>query len=176
MSVLVKILPIILAGFIFYFLAYNVYPSYREVISLTQKLNELNLKLEEIKSIENLLKNLNNNPNIQVLIKSKDTLEAWVPSSPKIEEIAYSLSGIYSSNGLVLSGFNFSIEKVATSTQNYIPLNKINITLDAKGGEDQFLNIIDSIEKNIRLMSIKRVNLSKEKMGLEVESYFLPKQ
>lgn len=173
MNFLIKILPVILISIIFYLLFYNLYPGYQRVISSAQKLNELKNKEEEITSFENLIKNLEANANVRQLLQNREVLNSWLPPEPKIEEIIYSLGGVFSFSNLKIDSLNFQTKEV-TTTPEILPLGIIAFDLSFKGDEPSLMQILDGIEKNVRLMRVKKIEATKEKnFKIEVESYFM---
>lgn len=178
MNILIKILPVILISIVFYLLIYNLYPKYQETITLVKKLNELQNKEKEIKALERLIQNLNQNVNLQQLLKQKEVLNVWLPDQPKIEEIIYSLSSSYQALGLNFEGTDFEILKEPKSfNPNILPIKVINFKLKAQLTPDKINSFLDFLEKNTRLMKIKKVFLSpSEDPEIEVESYYLPRE
>jgi hypothetical protein len=175
MSVFLKILPIILVSIIFYLLMYDLYPKYQELINLTKKLNELQNKEREINALLKLIQALSQNPNIQQLIANRAILDLWLPQEPKIEDILASLVGIYSLNNLVFKGTDFNIlEEPKVYNQNVLPVKVINFSLEAGLNNSNMISFIESLEKNVRLMTIKKAKISStETSDFVVESYYL---
>lgn len=177
MNILIKILPVILISIIFYLLVYNLYPKYQETITLVKKLNELQNKEKEIKALEKSIQDLNQNINLKQLINQRDVLNIWLPEQPKIEDIIYSLNFIYQTLGFNFNGTDFVISKEPKSfNSNFLPLGVINFKLSIKISSDKINTFLDLLEKNTRLMKIKRIFLSPtETSEVEVETYYLPK-
>jgi hypothetical protein len=175
MSVFLKILPIILVSIIFYLLMYDLYPKYQELINLTKKLNELQNKEREINAILKLIQTLSQNPNIQQLISNRKILDLWLPQEPKIENILASLVGIYQLNNLVFKGTDFNIlEEPKVYNQNALPVKIISFSLKAELAKDNLNGFINALEKNTRLMTIKKAKISStEASEFVVESYYL---
>jgi hypothetical protein len=175
MSIFLKLLPIILISIIFYFLIYNLYPKYQELISLTKKLNELQNKEKELNALLKLMQALSQNPNIQQLVANKEVLDLWLPQEPKIEDILASLVGIYSLNNLVFKGTDFNIlEEPKVYNANILPVKVINFSLEAELDNSNMLSFIESLEKSVRLMTIKKAKISSDKKSqIEVEAYYL---
>jgi len=175
MNILFKLLPIILVSVIFYLLIYDLYPQYQELINLTKKLNELQNKEKEINALEKLIRDVSNNPNIRQLIDNKEVLELWLPQKLKIEDILASLVGIYNVNNLIFKRADFQIESEAkVYNQNVLPVKIININLSTELRSDNLINFVSMLEKNARLMTIKKAKISS--VGLSnfvVESYSL---
>jgi len=175
MNILIRLLPIILISIIFYFLIYNLYPRYQQTIDLVQKLNELQNKEKAIDALEKLRNSLAQNPNVQQLLANKEILNLWLPDQPKIEELIASLNGIYQANNLVFKGTQFEILKEPkVLNPNVLPLKVINFSLQAKLDNYNLMNFLNSLEKNVRIMVIKKAKLSAtEGSSFEVESYFI---
>ncbi len=175
MNILVKLLPVILISIIFYILVYKIYPSYQETIELVKKLNELNNKEKELKLTEKLIQSLEQNANIQQLIANKETLNLWLPSEPKIEELIYSLNGIYKSLGYNFEGAEITIKEEKESFQkNILPIGVIDLKFSVNLSPQSLIEFINNIEKNVRLMKIKKAVLSPKGSSFDVESYYLP--
>jgi hypothetical protein len=175
MNIIIKLLPIILIFVIFYLLIYNLYPQYKELINLAKKLNELQNKEKEINALEKLIQSFSQNPNIQQLITNKETLNLWLPQKPEIESILAYLVGIYQINNLTFKGTDFKlIEESKIYNSNVLPLKIISYNLEAKLDNTNLISFIDALEKNTRLMVIKKADLdSKGEARFEVESYYL---
>lgn len=176
MSILTKLLPVILISIIFYLLFYNLYPKYQETLRLVQKLNELKNKEKEINAMEKLIQTFSQNPNIQQLLANREVLSLWLPTEPKIEELIFSLNGIYNLIGQVFKGTDFNVsQEPKTLNQNVLPIKIINFRIQANLKNENFRTFIDAIEKNVRIMVIKKANLLPDKeSSFEVESYFMP--
>jgi hypothetical protein len=175
MNIFIKLLPIILVSIIFYLLLYNIYPKYKELISLAKKFNELKNKEKEMNALEKLTQALSQKPNIQQLINNKEILDLWLPQEPKIEDILASLVGIYSANNIVFKGTDFNIDKQPKIyNQNVLPVKVISFNLSAELGSNNLMNFINAIEQNIRLMNIKKAKISSSgPSDFTVESYSL---
>jgi hypothetical protein len=153
----------------------SLYPKYQELINLTKKLNELQNKEREINALLKLIQAISQNPNIQQLISNREILDLWLPQEPKIEDILASLFGIYSLNNLVFKGTDFNIlEEPKVYNQNVLPVKVINFSLEAGLNNSNMISFIESLEKNVRLMTIKKAKISStEASDFEVESYYL---
>jgi len=175
MNILIKLLPIILISIIFYLLISNLYPYYQQTIDLAKKLNELQNKEKEIDTLEKLKNSLAQNPNVQQLLANKEILNLWLPDQPKIEELIAFLNGIYQANNFVFEGTEFEILKEPkVLNPNVLPLKVINFNLQAKLDNNNLMSFIDGLEKNVRIMVIKKAKLSAtEGSSFEVESYFI---
>jgi hypothetical protein len=175
MNIIIKLLPIILIIVIFYLLIYNLYPQYKELINLTKKLNELQNKEKEVNALEKLIQSLSQNPNIQQLITNKETLNLWLPQKPEIETILAYLVGIYQINNLTFKGTDFKlIEEPKIYNSNVLPVKIISYNLEAKLNNTNLISFIEALEKNTRLMVIKKADIdSKGEARFEVESYYL---
>jgi hypothetical protein len=175
MSIFLKLLPVILISIIFYILMYSLYPKYQNLISLTKKLNELQNKERELKALEKLVQNLSQNPNVQQLVSNREILDLWLPQKPKIENILASLVGIYQINNLVFKGTNFDIlEEPKSYNPNILPVKIIRFPLEAELDNSNMISFIDSLEKNVRIMVIKKFKISSDKKSnFEVEAYYL---
>jgi hypothetical protein len=175
MNILIRLLPIILISIIFYLLIYNLYPRYQQTIDLVKKLNELQNREKEINALEALRNSLAQNPNVQQLLANKEILNLWLSDQPKIEELIASLNGIYQANNLVFKGTEFKIlEEPKVLNPNVLPLKVISFSLQAKLDNYNLMNFLNSLEKNVRIMVIKKAKLSAtENSELEVENYFI---
>jgi hypothetical protein len=175
MSVILKLLPVILLSIIFYLLIYDLYPKYQELINLTKKLNELKNKEKEINALLKLIQSISQNANIQQLISNRETLDLWLPQEPRIENILASLVGIYSLNNLVFKGTDFNIlEEPKFYNQNVLPVKVINFSLKAQLDNSNMISFIEALEKNVRLMTIKKAKISpNEASDFVVENYYL---
>lgn len=176
MNIFIKILPVILIAFIFYVMIGVIKPSYQETISLTKRLNELNNKKAELESLEKLIRNLEDDPNLQQLLTQRNTLNVWLPQAPNIEELVYTLDGLHKSLGLNFLGTDFKLEGEMKVNPKVLPVKKIKFQLSLNLPPELINQFIAGIEKNARLMVIKSIILKKNgKSDLDVESYFLPK-
>lgn len=173
MNILIKLIPIILLSIILYIFVYNIYPQYGNLLASVKKLNQLKNQEEEIKNLKNLIGNLENNANIKTILANKEIVNTWLPIKPEIENILLTLNNLYSSLGLKFLGTDFSLsEQPTVVVSQVIPVKTINFNLKIESSKD-FLKFIDSLEKNVRLMKIKRVQVTPEETNLEVETYYL---
>jgi hypothetical protein len=154
---------------------YDLYPKYQELINLTKKLNELQNKEREINALLKLIQTLSQNPNIQQLISNREILDLWLPQEPKIENILASLVGIYQLNNINFKGTQLDIiNEPKVYNQNILPVKIINFSLTAELTKDNLNSFIDALEKNTRLMTIKKAKISStESSEFVVESYYL---
>jgi hypothetical protein len=175
MSLLFKILPAILLIVIFYYLVYNLYPKYQELISLSKKINEMQNELKELESIELAIQSMAQNANIQQLINNKEVLDLWLPQEPKLEELLASVVGIYGTTNIVFKGTDFEIlNETKSYNPNILPLKVIKFKLTANLTTANLLSFLEGLEKNVRLMVIKRAEINRgEPSNFEVESYYL---
>jgi Tfp pilus assembly protein PilO len=175
MNLVIKLLPIILITVVFYVLIYDLYPKYQGVMDLIKKLNEFHNKEVELDTLQKLIQSISQNPNVQQLINNKDVLDIWLPQEPKIEEVYGSLVGIYQ---LINLPFKEAEIKISPDPKffndNVLPVKVINISLSANLNNNNLISFIDGIERNARLMVIKKANISSEDVSkFEVESYYL---
>jgi hypothetical protein len=174
MSVIIKLLPIILISIVFYLLIYNLYPKYQELINLTKKLNELQNKEREINTLQKLIQTIAQNSNIQQLIANRTVLDLWLPQELKIEDIFASLVGVYQINNLVFKGVNIDIvSEPMVYNQNILPVKVIHLSFEAPLNNTNLLSFIEALEKNTRLMTIKKARISSNLSQFEVDSYYL---
>jgi hypothetical protein len=174
MSVIIKLLPIILISIVFYLLIYNLYPKYQELIDLTKKLNELQNKEKEVDYLYQLIQSFSQNPNIQQLSANRAALDLWLPQEPKIEDIFASLVGIYQINNLVLKGAKIDIaSQPKVYNQNILSVKVIHLSFEAPLDNTSLLSFVEALEKNARLMIIKKAKISSSMSQFEVESYYL---
>jgi len=174
MSVIIKLLPIILISIVFYFLIYNLYPKYQELINLTKKLNELQNKEEEINNLSKLTQTMAQNSNIQQLIANRAVLDLWLPQEPKIEDIFAFLFGVYQINNLVFNGVNIDVvSEPKVYNQNVLPVNVLHLSFGAPLNNTNLLSFIEALEKNTRLITIKKARISPNSSQFEVDTYYL---
>lgn len=176
MSILTKILPIILISIIFYILLNNIYPKYQDVLDLTKKLSALNNKQKQISDLKSSIQSLSKISQFQQLLSQKETLNVWLPVKPQVEEIIYNLSNLYNFFKLEFQGTDFEIStKEKKSDEFVLSPGTINFRLSVNLPFEKLLIFIDYLEKNVRLMSIKKATIYSDKPAiLLVESYYLP--
>lgn len=182
MGLFLRILPFVLISFMVYVLAYQIYPEYQKTLDLVKQFNGLNIKKEKIEEMEQALNNLSSNQTIRSLMSIRNTLNSFIPPNPNIENILASLNTIYINNGLLFEGTNFNIsDEPKILNSNVLPLRSITFDLKFESDYDNLapvlLNIINNIERNVRLMKINKADINKEggklKMDLKVESYYM---
>ncbi len=178
MNLLLKMLPLILVGIIFYVMNNYLYPKYQETIQLAKRFNELKNKEIELDNLQRLINSLNQNVTLRQLMGQTSTLDVWLPTEPKIEEIIYYLASGYQNFALSFPGADFKITENTQQFEEFIlPRSAINFTLTAQLNSDKLNEFINYLEQSARLMIIKKAILSPlEPSKFEVETYFLPRK
>ena len=175
MTFIIRVLPIILISIIFYLLFYEVYPSYQETINLTKKIKEIEAKENQLRAIIELLATLKQNANIKNLMALKNNLDSWIPSNYNIDELISSLYGIYNTHGLAFKGTDFRIlDEEKVYNPSVLPLKVITFNLTADLNPNNIMSFINAIEKNVRIMVIKKAKIiANQPSEFYVESYYI---
>jgi Tfp pilus assembly protein PilO len=175
MSLILRLLPIVLISFIFYFLAYNLYPSYQELISLAKEENSLKNKKAELESLIGIKNSLSQGVDIKQFLSKREVINLWIPTEPKIEELIAFLTGIYQAHGLVFKGTQFAVAKNSKSLNpNILPIGVVSFNLQTKLNYSDLVNFIKDIENSARIISIKKASLvDTGEASMVVESYFV---
>lgn len=173
MRIIFKLIPVILISVILYLFVYDLYPKYQELLASAQKLNELKNREEEINALENLIKSLENNANIQQILLNRERINYWLPVKPEAENIVFTLYNLYTSLGLDFPGTDFQLSEEETFLiPQLLPVRTINFNLKIKPSNN-FLDFIKGIEDSVRVMVIKKAVIKPEESNFEIESYYL---
>lgn len=176
MRVIIKFIPIIFIIIIFYIFAYDIYPKYKNLLVSVKKFNELKNREEEIKNLENFITTLKSNPNIQAILNNRKTINYWLPVKPEVDNIIFTIYNLYNSAGLTFYGADFNLSKEPTIlVSQVLPVKTIKFNLKIQPS-DNFLQLIDGIEKSTRLMIIKKAVIKPDESNFEVESYYLKEE
>lgn len=174
MSILIKIIPVILISIIFYLLIYDVYPKYQDVLSVVKKINELKNQEKEVDLNIKLVQSLNQNQNIQELLKNRNLLNSWLPLRPNVEEIIYFIALNFQNLGLNLENINFGVKEESLSlNENVLPLGVVVVSISGNFA-DRVNEILKLFESSTRILKVKKVTLNKSgKVNIEVEGYYI---
>lgn len=175
MNILIKLLPIILILTVFYIFFTDLYPKYQEILTLVQKLNELKNKEKEISSTEELIKSLENNDLIKVFSQKRELLDAWLPQEPKIEELLIYFGSLYNAFSLSAQLPKITDDSEKRFYQEILPIKTLTFNLNFPTLTNYEL-FVSNLEKNVRLMRIKKINLNSKGVDLLGETYYLQKQ
>lgn len=175
MNILIKLLPIILLLTIFYLFFTDLYPKYQEILASVQKLNELKNKEKEISSTEELIKSLENNELIKVFSEKRELLDVWLPQEPKREELLIYLGTLYNAFSLPSQLPAIADGPEKRFYQEILPIKTLTFNLNFPTLNNYEL-FVGNLEKNVRLMRVKKMNLNPKGVDLVVETYYLQKQ
>lgn len=84
-----------------------------------------------------------------------------IPSTPQIPELLIQVEELVKKNGLILGNIDFSVEGGGGEGLLQSDIGTIAINVSVEGTYAGLKNILNDIEKNIRLMDVVSVNFSK---------------
>ncbi len=127
-----------------------VLPAFDQTRMLRGSIEERENILTETQEISNRISELNRS--IESKKQEVDKLDQLLPREKEIPELLSNIESIVSASGLILSEINLS----EFSGQNEI--GKINGTMKLSGNFVSFMNFLDLLEKNLRLIDVITVD------------------
>lgn len=160
LSAILSLLFLLIALFVFIYL---VRPIYLETQSLRadvlQRIDFVNNQKELINQFKNL------NQDYQSQQQQQEIFSLILPQSPSVAEALLQLSGLLNNNNLNLISVTVNkpiiLSENQTSTNSFIkPVGVFDINFKAVGEYFNFKNFLNQLETNIRLSSIKTININ----------------
>lgn len=173
-----QLLPIIF-GFAAVFVLFRIiFPQWTDI---TDTLNIMNIKSEEVKAKEATFALLNSIPD-EKINKDYATITTAVPIQKDIVLIYSELSSAANAVGVKLGGFNVKIGGIYSSTAastksseksiNGVPF--MNIIVSVTGSGTGLSKFADKLYESVPLVEIKSVDLGKNDARYDVNFYFKP--
>lgn len=160
LSSVLSFLILLSALFIF---VYLLKPVYIETQSLRAEVLKRNDFIENQKLLIDQFKNLNQDYENQK--NYQETFNLILPNSPSVAEALLQISGLLNNNNLNLISFNVGkpvlLNKNQTTTNSFIKsIGSFNVNFKITGEYSNFKNFLNQLETNIRLSSIKTININ----------------
>lgn len=112
-----------------------------------------------------------------------DKLAIAIPPTPQIPELLIQVEELVKKNGLILGNIDFSVEGAKGEGLSQDEVGIIAINVSVEGTYAGLKNILNDIEKNIRLMDVVSVSFSKidketgfSSYSISLKTYYLVKQ
>ena len=152
-----KLIPSIIfaASILIFFLL--VLPAFDQTRALRGSVKEREEILREAEAISDQVKNLNRE--IEANKNNISKLDLLLPREKELPEFLSNIESIVFSSGMTLSEMNLS----EVSSQGEI--GKINGTLKLSGSYSAFLNLLDFLEKNLRLIEVATLDAASQTTG-----------
>lgn len=106
-----------------------------------------------------------------------------IPPTPQIPELLIQVEELVKKNGLILGNIDFSVEGAKGEGLSQDEVGIIAINVSVEGTYAGLKNILNDIEKNIRLMDVVSVSFSKidketgfSSYSISLKTYYLVKQ
>ena len=149
-----KFLPsIIAAGSILIFFLL-VLPAFDQTRMLRGSIKEREDILREAEEMSNQVKNLNRE--IEARKSDIDKLDRLFPREKELPEFLSNIESIISASGMILSEMNLS------EVPGQGKIRKISGTLKLNGSYPSFVNLLDLLEKNLRLIEVGTVDAASQ--------------
>lgn len=147
-----KLLSSIIASssiLIFFFL---ILPTFDQTRMLRDSIEERDGILNEAQGISARINDLNRE--IETRRQDIEKLDRLLPGEKQVPELLSNMESIVSASGLILTEMNLS-EAAAQSG-----IRKINATLKLSGGFTSFINFLDLLERNLRLIDVSTLDVA----------------
>jgi len=131
-----------------------VLPAFDQTRMLRGSVKEREEILKEAEKLLNQVKNLNRQ--IEARKSDIDKLDRLLPREKELPEFLSNIESIVSASGLLLSEINLS------EVQGQGKIRKINGTLKLSGSYPSFVNLLDLLEKNLRLIEISTLDAASQ--------------
>lgn len=154
------------------FAVFAIKPTIETIISLQKSIEEQNALLQTIKDkSKNLSLARTNYQAIDPSVKTK--IHALLPNSPTLPSFVQTLASIAEKEQASMSSLQFQPvdlqaepKKLSKSSQ----VTEIPFTVNMQGGFQQLINILNSLSKTTRLITIEQVNFTKPEDGVLIMS------
>ena len=146
---------IIAASILVFFLL--VLPAYDQTRMLRGSIKEREDILKETEEISGRIRDLNRE--IESRRAEIEKLDRLLPREKELPELLSNLESIVSASGMILSEMNFS------ETPGQGEIRKINGTMKLGGNFVSFVNLLDLLEKNLRLVEVGTVDAASQLVG-----------
>ena len=140
---------IIAAGSILIFFLL-VLPAFDQTRMLRDSIEERDGILNEAQEISARINDLNRE--IDTRRQDIDKLDRLLPGEKQVPELLSNMESIVSASGLILSEMNLS------EVPGQGKIGKINGTLKLSGSYPSFVNLLDLLEKNLRLIGVSTLD------------------
>ena len=149
-----KFLPSIIAAgsiLIFFLLVLPAFDQTRMLLGSVKERKEI---LKEVEELLNQVKNLKGE--IEARKNDIDKLDRLLPREKELPEFLSNIESTISASGMILSEMNLS------EVPGQGRIGKINGTLKLTGSYPFFVNLLDLLEKNLRLIEIGTVDAASQ--------------
>lgn len=147
---------IITAGSILIFFLL-VLPAFDQTRMFLSSIKEREDIMGEVEEISSQVKNLNRE--IEARRSDIDKLDRLLPREKELPEFLSNIESIVSASGMILS--EISLSEVPSQGK----IRKINGTLKLNGSYPTFINLLDLLEKNLRLIEVKTLDAASQLTG-----------
>ncbi|MEK7659081.1 MAG: type 4a pilus biogenesis protein PilO [Patescibacteria group bacterium] len=127
-----------------------VLPAFDQTRMLRSSIKEREVILREVEEMSSQVKNLNRE--IEARKSDIDKLDRLFPREKELPEFLSNIESIVSASGMILSEMNLS------EVPGQGKIRKINGTLKLNGSYPSFVNLLDLLEKNLRLIEVGTVD------------------
>ncbi len=135
--------------FIFFLL---VLPAFDQTRMLRDSIEERDGILNEAREISARINDLNRE--IETRRQDIEKLDRLLPGEKQVPELLSNMESIVSASGMILTEMNLS--EVAAQSD----IRKINATLKLNGGFASFINFLDLLERNLRLIDVSTLDVA----------------
>lgn len=152
-------------------------PKINEILSVRQRLNNIQERLSKLSNKEKLLSVLNVND----LNDKYKKISLVLPDGKDAPSILRNLEASASYSGVILAGFSFTPGKIATESPvlKAQDTNELSLKISVKGAETQMVDYLKKITFLGRAMTIKSVSLDLKSssdsasLGLDANAHLL---
>lgn len=131
-----------------------VLPAFDQTRMLRGSIKEREDVLREAEEMSNQVKNLNRE--IEAKKSDIDKLDRLLPREKELPEFLSNIESIISASGMILSEMDLS------EVPGQGKIRKINGTLKLNGNYPSFVNLLDLLEKNLRLIEVGTVTAASQ--------------
>lgn len=145
------------------FLAWvEVMPAYEFTRLLKSTITERQELLDLKSEVANRIKQLNDERSVRYAELQRFSLVA--PEETSLPELVSTLESIFSQSGHLL--FEFTIGKSnGANSDNHSGFGLVNVEANSRGTYEGFIQVLDHLEKNIRLFDVQEINIGEDLSG-----------
>jgi Tfp pilus assembly protein PilO len=130
-----------------------VYPKFGDISAVRQAITERQALVTQRQDLSDRIKKLTDEYRSRATEIA--TFSAVLPAKKSIPEIIQTLQNVTSAAGAQVS--DMSVSEVANTSGAALPVNKIQIAITARGTYAMLKNVLDGLEKSIRLLDVTNI-------------------
>lgn len=130
-----------------------ILPAFDNALMLRNSIEERENILSETREVSDRINSLSQE--IELRDRDIDNLDKLLPKEKQVPELLSSIESIVSASGLILTEMNFSDVSGKEGS-----VKKVNSTMKLTGSFASFMNFLDLLERNLRLIDVAALDVA----------------